>query len=149
MKHRIEIVPRHEQTRNILRIIGPGLLLAGLILTGTGLISFFSSFGTFEPPRYFWCAFLGLPTLAAGMGLTKFAYLGAIARYFSGEVSPVGKDTFNYLAEGTSEGVRTVAHAVGQGLSSGTRGTEASETRCPKCGAPNPADARYCDRCGA
>jgi ribosomal protein L40E len=149
MKQRMEIDPRHQQIRNVLRIVGPGVLVAGLILTGIGLLSFFSSFGSFGPPRDFWCAFLGLPLMAVGAALTQFAYLGAIARYSSGEVAPVGKDTFNYMAEGTSEAVRTMAHAVGQGLSSGARGTEAVGGHCPKCDAPNPADARFCDRCGA
>jgi ribosomal protein L40E len=149
MKPRTEIDPRHQQIRGVLRIVGPCLLLAGLVLDAIGLVSFFSAFGSFEPPRYFWCLFLGFPLTAMGAGLTKFAYLGAIARYLSGEVSPVGKDTFNYLYEGTGERVRTIAHAVGQGLSSGLRGADAVEIRCPTCDAPNPADARYCDRCGA
>jgi DnaJ-class molecular chaperone len=144
-----EIHPGHEQIRGVLRVVGPLIALVGLGFLAVGVISFFSAFGTFEPPRHFWCAFVGIPLLGIGGALTQYGYLGSMMRYFAGEVAPVQKDTFNYLAEGTSEGVRTVARSVGRGFAEGAGGFQGqAEVRCPKCQGPNPADAGYCNRCG-
>ena len=142
--------PRHEQTRAALRLIGLLLTGFGLLLTVVGLWSFFASIGTFEPPRYFWCVFPGLPLLGLGLMLTKVGFLGVIYRYMAGEAAPVARDTFNYLAEGTQEGVRTVAQAVGQGLAEGGLGTPSpgAMVRCHKCNAENAAASKFCNKCG-
>jgi hypothetical protein len=141
---------RHREIRGVLRFIGPLVLLVGLGFTIVGFGSFFLSFGSFEPPRYFWCAFVGLPLLAIGGGITKFAYMGAVGRYVAGEAAPVAKDTFNYLADGTSPGVKSLARAVGEGLAgAGGRSEPQAVLRCHKCNAENDADARFCDNCGA
>jgi hypothetical protein len=146
MKNEPMIDPRHEQIRGVLRGVGPVLLVVGVIFSAIGFISFFSSFGTFEPPRYFWCVFVGFPLIGIGTALSKAGYLGAMLRYMSGEMSPVGKDTFNYMAEGTRPGVETIARAVGEGLGAAQGGRALS---CPKCQAPNDPSAQFCDQCGA
>jgi hypothetical protein len=64
-----------------------------------------------------------MPILFVGIVMCMFGFLGALARYQAGEVAPVGKDTFNHLAEGTKGGVQTVATAVGAGLTQGLAGT--------------------------
>lgn len=133
--------PNHRELRRWLRIVGPLMMVVGLVLVGIGLISFFSSFGSFEPPRYFWCAFVGLPLLGAGLPVTKFAFLGNILRYFSAESAPVGKDTFNYMASETKSGVRDIAGAVREGFAGKT-------ISCPSCQQSNDAEARFCDNCG-
>ena len=142
------IDPRHEDVRAVLRLVGPAVALVGLLFTVVGIGSFFSSFGTFEPPRYFWCAFVGLPLLAIGVGISKFAFMGAIGRYVAGEVAPVGKDVVNYMAHGTRDAVREVAGAIGDGLRSGPAG-ERSAVACPSCRADNEADASFCKSCGS
>ena len=139
------INPNHRQTRSTLRMMGPVICGIGLILTIIGIGNFFASFGSFEPPRYFWCAFIGLPLMAVGGKLSLFGYMGAITRYQAGEMAPVGKDTFNYLADGTKGGVKTMASAVGAGLSEGMSGQSAD---CPSCGTSNDKDAKFCDECG-
>jgi hypothetical protein len=136
--------PGHSSTRGVLRVVGPLLAVVGLIFTIAGIGSFFASFGTFEPPRYFWCAFVGLPLVALGVGISKYAFMGRVFRYVAGETAPVAKDTFNYMAEGTQQGVRTMATAVGEGLRS-----SGSELQCEKCGQPNDTDAKFCRKCGA
>jgi hypothetical protein len=143
------IDPQHRETRRLLRILGPGVVLAGLILTVIGIGSFFASFGTFGPPRYFWCAFLGLPLLGLGSAICKFAYFGAISRYMANEISPVGKDVANYLAHGTRGAVRTWASALGHGLRTGLADSPAHVLRCPKCHADNDDSANFCQSCGA
>ena len=60
-----------------------------------------------------------------------------------------GKDTFNYLAEGTQEGVKTMAGAIGQGLrEGGLGGGSQTVVRCHKCNALAPAEAKFCGQCG-
>ena len=136
--------PGHSSIRGILRVVGPLLGGIGLIFTIAGIGSFFASFGTFEPPRYFWCAFVGLPLVALGVAISQYAFMGGLFRYVAGETAPVAKDNFKHLAEGTQRGVRTMATAIGEGL----RGS-GPELQCAKCRQPNAADAKFCRECGA
>jgi len=140
---------KHTQTRSFLRILGPGIAVVGLIFMVIGVASFFMAFGGSGPPRFFWCAFIGMPILFVGIVISKFAYVGAVSRYMADEVAPVGKDVFNYMADGTKGSIRNVAAAVGEGLRSGIAGTEAQAVHCPKCNADNDASAKFCDACGA
>jgi hypothetical protein len=149
MSEETKIDPKHASVQRALRMWGPILAGIGLLLIIIGIGSFFASFGSFEPPRYFWCAFLGMPILFVGLVFCGFAFLGAIARYQTGEVAPVAKDTFNYLAEGTREGVKTVAAAIGEGIATGMSGSPKVDNRCPMCGHSNDADAKFCKDCGA
>jgi len=143
------IDPQHQDTRNVLRVIGPAIAVVGIIFTVIGLGSFFASFGSFEPPTHFWCAFIGLPLVGVGAMISKFAFLGAVSRYVSNEVAPVGKDVVNYMAHGTKDAVREIASAVGQGL--GTSGAQGKVEilRCHKCNAENEGSANFCKACGA
>lgn len=100
------INPNHHQQRGFLRMLGPTLVAIGGLFTAVGLISFFSAFGSFESPKYFWCAFIGLPLTGLGVKLCKFAYLGKVTRYAAQEVAPVAKDTINYIVDGTRDSVR-------------------------------------------
>jgi hypothetical protein len=143
---RREIDPGHEETQGCLRTIGPVMVVVGLILTAIGLVSFFSAFGSFSPPRYFRCALIGLPMTGIGLSICKFGFMGAVTRYVAGEVAPVGKDTINYMADGTKEAVRDVAATVADGIRSGATAEAAA---CPKCNAENDPDARFCKNCGA
>ena len=65
------------------------------------------------------------------------------------EVAPVGKDVVNYMADGTRSAVRTVAAAVGEGISSPHIQREAQVVRCVQCNEGNEASANYCKACGA
>jgi hypothetical protein len=143
-----EINPRHREVRQLLQVVGLLAMGLGLLLVAIGFGSFFMAFGGGGPPRFFWCAFVGMPILFVGTVLCKFGFLGTIIRYQAHEVAPVGKDTFNYLAEGTKGGVRTMATAVGTGLAQGMAGTNKT-VRCSKCGHLGDADANFCDDCGA
>jgi hypothetical protein len=145
-QHRLN--PHHAALRPVLRTLGPALVVVGLIFIGVGMASFFSSFGSFEPPRYFWCAFVGMPLLAVGVAMTKFAYLGAVSRYVAGETAPVAKDTFSYLADGTTDSVKALAAAAAQGISTGFHEGE-TVVACPRCEHKNDADANFCEQCGA
>ena len=143
-----KINPKHNEIRKVLRIVGPVTAGIGLLLTAIGIGSFISAFGSFATPRYFWCAFIGGPLLVVGLGITMFGFMGAVTRYQAGEVAPVGKDVFDYMAEGTKDGVRTMASAAGAGLAEGMRGS-AKPMKCASCGHANDHDAKFCDECGA
>ncbi|MGJ8654788.1 MAG: SHOCT domain-containing protein [Opitutaceae bacterium] len=111
------INPNHSSQRDLLRVVGPVILLIGGCFVAVGLISFFSAFGGHGAPKYFWCAFVGMPLSFVGLTICKFAYMGKVARYTAGELAPVGKDTFNYMAAETTEGVADVSEAFFEGKS--------------------------------
>jgi hypothetical protein len=118
------------------------------VLTIIGFGSLLSSFGSNELPRYFWCAFVGMPLLFVGAAMSIFGFLGSVSLYVSREAAPVQKDTFNYLAEGTQVGVRTVATALGEGLTVGMHKAQDTGKRCLQCHHDNDLDARFCKNCG-
>ncbi len=145
MKTLKQLDPKHKEVNNMLRVIGPIVAAAGLLFMLAGFIDFFTCDGM---PQYFWCFFVGMPIFFVGSVLSKFGYMGSITRYMAGEMAPVAKDTFNYMADGTQEGVKTLAKAVGEGLSSGS-GAAATVILCHKCNAENDKDAKFCSQCGA
>ena len=109
--------PQHNTTRNFLRVAGPLIAGVGLIFMIIGLISFFSAFANRNgSPRLFWCCFVGMPLLFIGVVLSKFGFMGAVARYTAAEHVPVATDAVNDLAEGTQGAVKTVARAVAEGV---------------------------------
>jgi len=108
--------PQHNNIRTFLRVVGPLVGVVGILFTIVGFASFFSAFGGFGPPRYFWCAFVGLPLLFLSVVLCMFGYLGAIHRYVAGEAAPVARDAVNFMGEGVQPGVKAVAKAVAEGI---------------------------------
>ncbi len=136
--------PGHTQVRGLLRFVGPALLCVGLLFMAIGLIDFFSAFGGSGPPTKFWCFFVGMPFTFFGLSITNMAYMGAFFRYVSAENAPVAKDSFNYMAAGTKEGVRDIASAVREGIV----GQAADEVRCASCNQTNDCGAKFCDACG-
>ena len=123
-------LPQQDKIRQILRLAGPTILVMGMVLTGIGLGSFFSSFGSFELPRYFWCAFLGLPLLFLGSVTTYMGFMGDIQRSLLGESIPVMRDlaresapviaeVANTVAEGAQPAAKTLAKAIAEGVREG------------------------------
>ena len=148
-----KIDPGHKGPQGFLRKMGPLILIGGIVLTAVGVVSVFAV----GPSIWFACAFLGLPMIFVGTAMTQFGYIGRVARYMSQEVAPVGKDTFNYMADGTQEGVKTVSKAFAKGLSEagiGLGGIGAApagpdvQIKCHKCSEMNDEDAKFCSNCG-
>ena len=108
--------PHHSGIRDVLRIGGPLIAGIGLLFMIVGFGSFFASFGSFEPPRYFWCAFVGMPLLFVGTAMCTYGYLGAFYRYVAGESAPVAKDVVNYMGENVQPGVKAVTKAATEGV---------------------------------
>ena len=105
--------------RTALWIIGPAILIAGLLCLIVAGISFFASIGSFSLPRFFWLAFVGIPLLFIGSVLSMYGFMGAVFRFAAGEVAPVAADSVNYMAEETKGGVETVAKAAAKGVVEG------------------------------
>ncbi len=142
------IDPGHKGPQNLFRVLGPVVLGLGLFLIVIAFVDFFLAFGA----KLFWCFFLAMPLIFVGGVMCQFGYAGKVARYMAQEMAPVSKDTFNYLADGTQEGVKTVAAAVGQGLAAGgvaLGGKAATKVRCHKCNALAEEGARFCPQCGS
>lgn len=144
-----KIDPQHTQTRDTLRIVGPAIIMIGVIFSAIGIGSFFSSFGSFEQPQYFWCVFVGSPLLALGFAICRFAFMGAVSRYVANEEAPVGVDVVNYMAEGTRGAVREMAATVGEALRAGAFTREVRGLPCHMCNTDNEALANFCKGCGA
>ena len=128
---------KHERTKRTLKIVGPIVAAAGLILAVVGFVSFFSSFGGDGMPSLFWCAFVGMPVFVIGLGITFTAFRREIATNHKNESAPV----INEFAEDIKPAVQSVASAV--------RETAAQDAICPNCGEKNDADAKFCKNCGA
>lgn len=107
---------QHSNIRTVLRVGGPVIAGVGLLFMIVGFASFFASIGSFEPPRFFWCTFVGMPLLFVGISMCMFGYLGAVQRYVAGESAPVAKDVVNYMGENVQPGVKAVAKAVTEGV---------------------------------
>lgn len=105
--------------RKTLRYLGITILGIGGLLTLIGMISFFSSLGSFETPHYFWCVFLGMPLCFIGTVMIMLGFMGAFSRFVAGESAPVAKDVINYMGENTQPGVKSIAKAVTQGIKEG------------------------------
>lgn len=129
---------KHESTKKKLKIIGFIIVGAGLALSVTGLVSFFSAFRTGSTPDLFFCAIIGFPLLGIGASILSFAFKREIMRYAKNESVPV----INEASEEITPAVKNVAAAVNEGLKS-----EKTIT-CPKCGTANPADGKFCKECG-
>jgi len=140
-----KIDPGHDTKRNTLRVAGVVILVCGLIFTGLAFLSFMFAMVTRSIPYLFPLGFIGLPLIFVGAVMCQFGFMGKVQRYAAGETMPVQKDVVNYMAEGTQDGVRTIARAVGEGLGM----TPDTQLKCPKCGKTNDADAKFCSECGA
>jgi hypothetical protein len=134
--------PGHVRLRTALRTAGAIVFCVGLLLAIISAASLMTSDGE---PRWFWLGFVGLPLMFAGGVMGMFGWMGAMARFQAREGAPVATDTFNYMADETKGSVKTLAGAAGEGFREGSRGTRS----CPKCGASNDADAKFCKACGA
>lgn len=144
-----KIDPKHQQTRSTLRLVGILLIVVGGTFLVVGLVDFFRAFAGDGDPRYFWCGFVGMPILFVGLVLTSYGFMSSVMRYSAREGAPVAKDTFNYMAEGTRDSVKTLASAVGEGLRAGAPPAEdAQRIRCHKCNQANDVGAKFCSGCG-
>lgn len=142
MNKKTFITEEHLKRRKIFRILGPIVLGFGILCIVIALVDFLT-LDMFEEPKYFGLFFLGIPLTAVGFTLSSLGYGSEIAKYQTREMAPVVKDTFNYLAEETKDGVETIARAVQKGTSSVVEAKQ-----CHYCNELNKIDAKFCNECG-
>ena len=133
----------HIATRNKFRTIGPLILGAGVICMIISLKDFFTFDPFYEDPKYFFLGFVGMPLIAIGFSLTSLGYGAKVAAYQSREMAPVAKDTFNYLANETTDSVEKIAQAAARGKSNVVEAKQ-----CSRCHELNKIDAKFCNECG-
>ena len=146
------IDPQHVKKRKTCRTIGIILLITGGLFTAIGVGGFIISIALSSPvPLLIFFALIGMPLLFTGTALTGYGFMGAVARYSAQEMAPVAKDTFNYMADGTQEGIKTIATAIGQGIGTGIAQSQSApkSIQCPKCNYIETADAKFCSNCGS
>ena len=124
---------KNKVVKIILRIVGFSLLIIGLVLTIIGFVNF----GNFES-NLFMLTFIGLPCIAFGIGITVFSFSQNIARFIKNEHASV----MNEFAEDINPAIKSFASAVNEGLNE-------QEFKLCACGNKNPADAQFCNKCGA
>ncbi len=133
-----------EEKKKKMKVLGFAMLIAGVALAATAFVDFFVAIARISRgigsgmPRLFFLGFIGLPLIAFGSAILKFAYMGKIARYTSNEVSPVIKDTANFLLDGTRDSIAGVFEGIKEGPG----------MKCRFCGEVNKKDSRFCDNCG-
>ncbi len=153
------IDPGHSKPRNVLRILGPVFLVTGGILSLTGISLFFLPLLQGGMPGFIGILFLilGGPFVVFGVAITFFGYMGKIVRYQAQEIAPVGKDTFNYMVDGTKDSLKQASRSIGEGLGAGIgaginsfspTGNQ-TKIRCHKCNELLDENAKFCDNCGA
>ena len=141
---------QHSTFRGTLRILGPIIIIVGIVFAGIAFVDFFSAAGSsgFQNPDKFWMFFIALPLLFVGIVISNFGYMGTVARYRAREIAPVAKDTVNYMFDGTKDSAKDFAGAVREGITGGNEKMEPM-VRCHKCNSENPLNAKFCNNCGA
>lgn len=156
--------PDHSTKRRQISIVSVLLFVVGLSVLAYGLMQFSSGF--LRPSSEFFadpnrvmdedrrsgftgilCMFAGGVTLMFAVRALFYARAGSILRYAAAETAPVAKDTFNYLADETQEGVQKLAGAVAKGRTA-SGGGEVIKVRCRQCGYLESEDAKFCSGCG-
>lgn len=144
------VIPRSPQSvkvRNVLRVLGVVLLLVGIFLVVRGGMSVAdeidaaSSFAGDDTSPF--ASFLtlagGLFLVVFGLGALNAGFLGAQARYASGEVSPAVREL-----GGAFRGDQVSREVA----ASESESEEEGGTYCSSCGVRGDRGARFCDACG-
>jgi len=153
MSEEEKIDPGHRKILKFLRTVGPILIVVGglcILVAFINLISVIME-GASGPPRLFWLFFVGIPLSFFGLVMISFGFAGKIARFHAAQYAPVAKDTFNYMAEGTQDGVKTIAKSISQGIEEGKADVKADakpSLHCPACGFAETTNAKFCSNCG-
>ncbi len=153
---------RYAQSKSFFRVLGPGLLVLGVILSAIGIGAFFIGFigaanGNTRPgesnfPILFLLIFPGILLLAIGGLMTQAGYLKEITQYAAKETSPAITTTTTAIKSAIADddipcpscalpiepNSKFCAHC----------GIQTQDQACIKCDAPLESNDRFCNQCG-
>jgi len=142
-----QIDHNHNQKKKLLKILGITILTIGLLLTVSGMFSFFQAFSdpgpSIDTPKV-GSMFIGMPLIFLGIVFTALGFMGEVARYQASEMAPVGKDVINYMVDGTKDSIETVARSIHNGISDNKN----QVVFCTKCHHENNQESNFCQKCG-
>lgn len=126
---------KHRKIKLAFKILGPVILVAGVVFAIIGFADLASSMKEMSGmPSKFWCFFVGFPLIAVGGALTTMGFRRELASYAMRESAPV----FNDAGQIIKPGVSAIADAV----------KNSDKTVCPSCGFENDKDSSFCKKCG-
>lgn len=125
---------KHEKTKKILKIVGPIVLVFGLVGFVTGIVLIFSSEENFVP--FIWLPSVSVFLIFIGFSLSAFAYRREVARYLKNDSIPI----INEASEELKPSFKNIASAFNDGK---------NDTKCcPKCGQKVDDESKFCTNCG-
>ena len=151
---------KHERNKKKFKLLGSITLTIGICFTIIGFISFFSSFNSFEPPKYFWCCFIGFPLIGFGASLLALGYRKEVMRYMKNESLPIYKETYQEIKPELKETINiikgngyVICHFCQTENDANSKyckkcGGVISEIRCPHCNSLIDSDSTFCNNCG-
>ena len=119
----------NNKTKKVLKIIGPIIIVVGIVLFIIGTSSLFSFDDEF--PKLFFLSFIGLPLIAIGGWISMFAFRENLMRFHKNMTIPIAKETLEELAP-------TIKDL--------TKNEE--QITCPSCGKEIDKNSKFCNHCG-
>lgn len=139
---------RNTDLRNAMRVVGPALLLVGLVMFFSLVGRMQSMSGSPNPLP----GFLGVFLIGVGGMITRWAWMGPAATYAAHETAPaVGIVARTVMGEVRGGGGIACVKCRTQNAQDASfcKSCGGSLRRaCPSCGGGNAPDARFCDDCG-
>ena len=122
---------KHEKTKKVIKIVGPIILVLGIISLIVGIVISFQG-----EMSFIWLPIVSMVAIFIGSTLTIFGYRREMARYAKNESVPV----INEASEDFKPTFKNIAEAF--------KDDSSSNHRCPYCGHDVDENSKFCSNCG-